>query len=714
MNGFLRSLSIWLALLLVSPSWAQTVKVTAGEHEGFTRLVMSTAAIGPWKVGRTAEGYGLLLDPAFHFDLTDAFRLIGRSRLSAIWPDPSGELLHFRVPCECHVTAFLDGPGVLVIDLRDGPAQAGSAFEAALMPGELPALQRALVTMRPRARPPEMAIRGPSWAEVVWNASRVMPSAGPVGPDSHALARNEALLQPLVAELARGAARGVVDFAPPGRPTRNAEPTGALPDGLASHLGSLPGIAVVGAPEDPAHLTEGATTCIPDERVAISGWGDDRPVWQQLAAATALPGEFDRPDPERRNKAVRLLLYLGFGLEAQRLIESMPLAPDAAGDDPIYLSLATILDGGEPKPGPLARQEACDSGVALWALLADPDPEAREVDAAAVRRGFSVLPPHLRRLLGPDLVERFLALDDPASARDIQAAMERPGGPLPADVAVSGAELALHANQPEAALSAVAAAPAIGPGSVDVLMAEVEASIRLGKSLPAETATALAALLAENRGGPDEPALRRILALAQAASGQFEPALAAAPDLPGTAEPIWAMLARADDETLIRYAVGPVGDEVAALSTGTKLTVAARLIDLGLGPAAQVWLGDPPLDTTLAAEAALLAGDARAALRLLSGTDGESATALRQEALANLSTQASDLPLAPSDPRLAAWMGDWNRVAQDADEPWKGLAAELVGPEPEAPAGLIAKGNAVLEQTKATAGAIAKLRAEMN
>lgn len=709
MTAILRSVVICLALLLAAPVAAQTARVTAGEHQGFTRLVVAGPAIDRWQVGRTADGYGLRLEPAPRFDLSEVFRLIGRTRLGAIWLDPQDGLLRLRVACDCHALAFQGGPGVLVVDLKDGPAPAGSTFESALVAGVLPAL-RADPPIRPRARPPAMAILGSQWAQVVWQASRLAPAEAVDLADDSLPKDNGTLLKALTTELARGAARGLVEFAPPTRRSGAPAPADALPAGIASRLGGMPGLAVVLAPDAPDKLTADGQGCLEDARVAVGGWGDDRPVWQQLAEATALPGEFDRPDAERRNRAIRLLLHLGFGLEARRLVEAMPLDPGEAADDPVYLALAGLVDGAAPAPGPFAGQAGCNGDVALWALLADPGQDRDDVNAPAVRRAFSALPLHLRRLLGPTLVDRFLALEDPASAEDVQAAMERVGGALPAEVAASAAELALQTDRPEAALEAVSSQPETGPSSVEVLVAEVEASVRLGRAVPTETVEALGALLAENRDGPDEGALRRALVLAQAASGEFGAALASVSDVPGTAEPVWAMLARAEDDLLLAHAVGATGSEVAALPDATRRAIAGRLVGLGLGPAAQSWLGDPPLDATLGAGAALLSGDARAALRFLSGADGEEASALRQAALAQLAVPGSDLPPGPWNPRLAAWTGDWERVALDGDAPWKTLAGQVIDETPTAP-GPLAQGNAVLERATAAASAIADLRA---
>lgn len=82
---------LWIALwsILATPVLAESVRVTSGEHDGFTRLVFDYGRPVDWQVGRSADGYELrLTERPPPYDLTNAFAFITRSRLAALWATP--------------------------------------------------------------------------------------------------------------------------------------------------------------------------------------------------------------------------------------------------------------------------------------------------------------------------------------------------------------------------------------------------------------------------------------------------------------------------------------------------------------------------------------------------------------------------------------------------------------------------------------------------
>ena len=76
-------------------------------------------------------------------------------RLGAVWVDPVSGWLRLGVPCACHAVAYAFRPGIVVIDIRNGPPPTGSGFENAIdrvATGPLPPLADRAVP-RPRKRP---------------------------------------------------------------------------------------------------------------------------------------------------------------------------------------------------------------------------------------------------------------------------------------------------------------------------------------------------------------------------------------------------------------------------------------------------------------------------------------------------------------------------------------------------------------------------------
>lgn len=77
-----------MVTMLAGTAGAQSIAVRSGEHEGFTRLVLTLPRSSEWRLSRTDDGYALsLAEKGMRFDLSDVFRLIPRSRLAAIWED---------------------------------------------------------------------------------------------------------------------------------------------------------------------------------------------------------------------------------------------------------------------------------------------------------------------------------------------------------------------------------------------------------------------------------------------------------------------------------------------------------------------------------------------------------------------------------------------------------------------------------------------------
>ncbi|MFN7052564.1 MAG: hypothetical protein ACK4NH_10645, partial [Gemmobacter sp.] len=124
-------LPILLAFLASSlPALAETARVSSGEHTDFSRLVITLEAPSDWHFGRTADGYALSFQrEGISFDTAAVFARIPKTRIGAVRQDPDASRLHVSAQCECHATAFEFRPGIIVVDVRNGPPEADSPFE---------------------------------------------------------------------------------------------------------------------------------------------------------------------------------------------------------------------------------------------------------------------------------------------------------------------------------------------------------------------------------------------------------------------------------------------------------------------------------------------------------------------------------------------------------------------------------------------------------
>ena len=708
---------LWLVVLLPGAALAQPVQVTSGEHDGFTRLVLDYGAVTDWQVGRTSDGYEVrLTESRPTYDLTGVYDLIGRGRLASVWVDPANGTLWIGIGCACHAQPFEFRPGIVVIDLKDGPPPKSSAFEVALN-GEALRTFAPRPAPRPRARPDRPSLAGlPAGGISTYDWTDVLLGSGAQKGDTPVadrLPRTNPNLQPLrdvlVQQLIRGAAQGVIDMA-------HTKPTGdRLPqtDPVRVRLGDLPGVRVAGDADAPKGMTASGATCVADDRLDIGNWGDDRPVTEQMPEAMeGLMGEFDTPDPEAELRAVRFLLFICFGAEARQILTQIATGqPDAT----VLTSLAHILDDGPDLQPAFTGMSACDTAAAMWSLLGDPAPARGDaLDRAAVLRTFSGLPVHLRRLLGPPLTDRFLALGDDAAAKSVRDAILRAPGDAGVDVALMEARMDLHAGDPSQAEQRLE--PLItnaGPATAEALIAHV--TTNLAKRTPVDPAqiTALEALLHERKNTPDAARFAVALTQARALAGDFDQAFADLATVPEAARDVWALLAEIGPKSaLLSHAVRPPG-LFPTVAAPVAAQLARRLSDLGFAEPAATWLQQvPKADTDLAARVALQSKDARTALNLLAGTDDPELAPLRSQALTQLADEAALADMhAANGEEDARWRAvgrgrDWAQLAASGPQPWQPLAAVAIGAPPDAaefpPPGDLAQGHALLQSSAET------------
>ncbi len=702
-------------ILATGPAMAEVARVNSGEHPDFTRIVVAAADPGAWRFGRTADGYELALGPAVTgFDLERVFDKIPKDRLSALWRDPASGRLRLSLSCACHAIAFEFRPDTVVIDVKPGAPPTGSAFEEPLDPAPAAAPGYDWLAVRDETR----AAPAPALAAPLDVGA---PDAGPV---------KAALLE----QISRGVAEGVVDVAE--APDLGAAGSGlAETPGLRIAVGELPGVRARGPRDAPENLTAEGRACLPDSAFAITTWISAGPVADQIGRArTDLLGEFDTPRSEAVKAGARLYLALGFGAEARQILDFLTL-PDEEAD--LLRSLGWLVDL-EPAPvGPLAGQEVCDTAAAMWATLAlatGGDSPARKINAGAVARTFSALPVHLRRHLGPPLIQLFLDRGDPETARILRDAILRTPVPSDAATALMDAGYRLATGDAEGAVEGASAALAAGGAEgAAAAVTLVEAAFADGKKVPPDLPGTVAAFLIEARGSPQEAALARAMVLAQAMTGQFADAFATLPQSPATARDLWSLAAdSAGDDDLLRQALArPLPD----VSPETALTVASRLQALGFADAALAWLGRgglaegasaggasvggarPDGARLVAARAHLHLRDARAVIAVLDGDRSPAAEAIRAAALLQLGDAAAaasafaraDLTAEADSARRRS--ADWPLVAEIGAEPWKTAALHALPSPPAEGPGPLARATSLADEAAATTAAVEALTA---
>ena len=728
----LLTLLIWMALSQVA--FAQTAVVKSGDHPGFTRLVLELPTAFDWKMGRTDEGYELrIADQNLRFDLTSVFTTIGHDRLASIWADPATGGLRLGIACACFAQPFEFRPGIIVIDLRDGPPPESSVFETALDGADTPPLTTK-PSQRPRSRPGLSAEANPKVKTTVpydWLAGMARPnknSAKPITLADSFIMHNINDLTPfrdaLLLQLSNGAAQGIVQMT---KPTLSSRLSGAaLPIGPRAniHIGEAPGFDVETLRARPKTLLTDGAECIPDDTLNLGKWGSDQPIPIQLAESRAnLVGEFDRPEQGEVIDATKLLIYLGFGAEARQLLEQFSVkSPDRA----MWNSMAKLVDGMPDADGPFIGMQTCDTAAALWAAMAAPHfIRSQSPRPEAVLRAFSALPGHLRQSLGPDLVAKFIEIDDVATARSLRQAVQRSGAKGGAKVTVMSATIDIAAGNPAKAVTDLE--PEIsnaGPATAETLIALVDAQLAAGQKIDPKTAVALSALVKEQSGNPIEPALRRAQILALGSADDFDQAFRLVADSPDAETDLWALLAKSGSDTaILNHAVLPIDAKLPALPAKQRIQIADHLLTVGLPDAALAWIGDPNVAATdkarlIAAKAYLAKDDPQGAITSIANLADSTAADLRAQAFwqqdkpseaAKAWAQASN---AEADLRAQSWAQNWEYLAKTDASRFK-AAAELVGETTDAAAeplqGPLAIGNALVADSEKARAILATL-----
>lgn len=708
----MKSLLALLLLVLAQAASAQTVIVKSGDHPSFTRLVLELPQATDWAMGRTDEGYELRLkDNGVRFDLSRVFDAIKRNRLAAIWMDPGSGGLRLGIACACHAMPFEFRPGIIVVDLRDGPPPNGSSFELAL--DGMPAANLAARTQprpQPRPRPmprfsvdldaPENGVGlGYDWIAISKPAQAANPALNPVPmlAPMPVIADKQHDIGPLkdalLRQLGRGAAQGIVQMAQPSLSARNAGDPLPIGPRASIHLGEAPGFDVVTKRGPPNLLIKDGAECIAGDRLDLAKWGSDLPVSIQLSDARAnLIGEFDRPNRDAVILAGKLLIHIGFGAEARQVLA---LLPEGDPDMAVWTSMAKLVDGAPDVGGAFEGMLACDTAAALWASLALPHlSPAYSPRTGAVLRAFSALPAHMRHALGPDLAAKFLAIDDLATAQSVKNAVLRGVQDPTPDIAIMEAGIDLASGNPIAAVEHLESVLSeAGPATAAAMIALVDARLAAGERVAPETAIALAALVREQSGTDLDPALRRAHILALGSSGDFDQAFALLPQMPGSERDLWMLLAGSgSDAAILGHAVLPPGASLPTFAAPQRHQIAAHLLALGLAEPALMWIGAIGTDSgadvqLLAASAKLLIGDAEGAIAGIEGLDGSAAAELRAQALIGLakpSEAAAAWAIAgnvDAELRAQSWARNWADLAQRAASAWQPAAA-LIGTSP--------------------------------
>lgn len=717
----------FVLILLVLPlqALAQSIAVTSGEHDRFTRVVFSLSKPSDWTVTRIGQGYQFSVGATdASFDLSDIYRRLSSGRLAKAKVDPENGAVTLEIGCSCHAIPFELRAGVVVLDIKDGPPPVGSSFERTASGALLPPISGSRsyeAVKRPQTMAATTAEPDRQLDAAIAEASRIgAMSQRPerVTGSSEVVAAREALLW----ELGRGASNGLIDLTR--APTGTGE--GDAPGIRNVSIGALPALDVNARSRRADSLTGDGTQCFTAEQLNVAAWGAENDVVGSFSAAnTGIVGELDHPNIEAVERATKFLIALGFGVEARALMQAMQIT---VPNRDMLEGLSYIVDQEIPPQNSFAGMEVCDSPASLWALLALAElPPGDRVAIPAVLRSFADIPLHLRRHLGPGLAERFLLKGDESTVRSIMNAINRAPGTKTAGTELMEAELALAVGELASAEQAMEIlAGKSDPTGLKSLARLIETRTEAGETVAVELTVTAEAMLAQARGGEDEAMLRIALAMGYASQDRFERAFMLVADDSRESAALWKSLAsHGSNQSLLQFAILPREKTLPPIQENVRLLLSMRLRELGFPDAALVWSNPAGPDATPPSEirrleiakAELARRDATSALHSVAGISSDAADLIRAHALSALGADgAVSMFRKVSDPdgamREARKQRRWAELSELSEGDIWGAAAGLLDPARSRPedsnyaevpvpeGGLLARSRLALEESR--------------
>lgn len=710
-----------MACIVISASaLAQDVEVRSGAHDGYSRLVIEFPVAPDWRLEKTVDGYLLRTDAsAARFDTDAVFRRIPGTRLSELVRQAGTGNLALLLACECEVSAFELERGAVVIDILDpvddaaAPKPAGRSGASGTRPQPRPRQLRETFRLSEVFDGPVQLLQGSLGAEVAEirlskpdkapdpaagtalsvpfpdNAPQMVPSA-------------ELLVRSLARKIARAATQGLLET----RRSRLPDPDGMveLAPGSANIRIETAHDRVFGTPQDMNEVSPSGNPCLPAREFDVGSWGDGRTPADQLSEARQrLVGELDDLDEDAVSDLVRLYIHLSFGLEAERVLES--LGSDLPNADSM-IELARLMEGNLGPGGILAEQISCGGAATLWAALALPAlPSNQVIDADAILLAFSDLPPHLRRHLGPRLASRFAEANEVASVEAISNAVGRIAPPSDPAFALTQGQVAIADTGRSTGADATLEEIASGrhPDAPDALLLLIDSYAERSAVVPRAIIDTADIMTFELAGTELGGALKAATIRARLTRGEYREAFlglaAAREDPPADAadaieelesDALMSLVQNADDPDFLRRMLDPAGLDMALRARmPLRFELARRLLDIGFHFEANRLVSPNPEATgpeelDYAAQLSLALGAPVRAVGFARRSNTLDSVRLEADGLARAGrfAEAADLFLQMGDRSKSLQMswrgGDWERLSEEADGPERFAAIALL------------------------------------
>lgn len=654
------------AVLIAAPhmALADPLPVQSGEHPDFSRLV-TLVRDAEWSISQSGREVVLSVpENQAGFDISTVFARMPKSHIAKI--ETLGDTMRLTLACDCAVSAFLEKDAYVVIDVSQDPAalsapplsSAPNTQESPALPvvAEASPLAASIAPEEPSAQDTSgLATVGAAFEQadpLSLSEQNVVSQVQTRLSEELAIAALRGVLTPVAGSDNRTILRPQIDpesilralpettppeeTTPPSRPRANLRISTSR-DFPSTFRAATDAVAASGE------------VCPADDTFDIAAWGGSASFTAQVASARdGLYDARDRLDHDRAVKLAKTYLYFGFGAEAQSILA---LDPALIEEHAALHSLGDLMDGRTiGAASPFAGLSECTGPVALWAMLALPDPPSGALpDSAEALKSLNGLPGHLRRVLAPMLSRTLLSYGDSEGASAALRSIERLPTPLPSAGQLAKAKVEMDKGQSDRGFERLSSvAEDNTPQSPEALVKLVESKLARDLPISPETAGLVEAYASELRDAPIGPALRRAHVIALAKSGQFDRAYEASDRLGGGEDSeeahelqrtlLHELIEAADAVTFLTHAYRLPSEQVARLSVTDQIALARRLFDLGFTPRAEQIISQVSTPTKradrqiLAARISLAMGKPWMAKAELLGVSGPEVAQLRADA----------------------------------------------------------------------------------
>lgn len=679
----------WVAFcLFVLPclGGAQTVvPVRTGEHGAFTRIVIQLPVGSKWELTQADGSARLTVNgEAIQFGLSDAFRRIGRTRISDMSEDNSE--LRVRLACDCSVVASEESGGLVVLDVSE---RAERSVASARRRGNaiLPLINskpyrfsldaaNAAGTPRPAANSltsgigalantPDSAPTTSRLGEtrqplpLIWEKEQSQPD---ILRSPKELLEIGLLEQRISERMQRAKRQGLVSgkvTAPADIPqkTKSMDERTPMASAPADADGQTVGVAVTTAIDrDLLAISQAANRLKqPTEpqcpktinflRDAVEATADYSTTISDLR--TELVTELDSVRTDVLFELAKAYLSFGFGAEGRRTLDMLERTKPSTE---LLYAIADLMDGIELTSNPFGPLQTCGDDFALWDFVAQPS-ERGAIDVEAILRGFLSLPLDLRENLGPRIAQNFLDLGKSDDAARVIRATRRTQENLNPDLMMVEAAVAIDVENVSKGQAILEDVVQLGTEqSPEALIELVEQYFLERSGVPSQDVGLLASYGQEYRDTEYLVPLQRAQVLGHALNGAFDEAIStfdqadalqASTFLVETKLDLFQLvLENASDFDFARLGAFLLDTSLGPLPKDLSLPASERFLALGLTSSAQRALLAGPSSELSDAER-LLEARIQLEMRLphqamiaLLGIESEEANFLRAEAMA--------------------------------------------------------------------------------